>query len=401
MAENGEGGRALSIGIVYSFIGTIFSVIALIFIAPTLARVALKFGPYEFFAICVLALTLIGGMAGKSIFKGILSGVIGLLCSLIGVAPVGGAIRFTFGIPALEKGLNILPVMIGLFAVSELLKMGFERGKQNNAKVIPYKMKGLGFTWQEFKDHFVNMIRSALLGIGIGILPGIGSSTSNLIAYSVAKQRSKHPEKYGTGYMGGIVASETSNNASIGGSLIPLLTLGIPGDTVTAIILGGLTLHGIIPGPLLFKTSGVLVYGIFGSFLIATVLMLVTEFGGIRGFVKLLSVPKNYLMPAIFLLCVVGTFGLNHQISDVWTAIAFGVLGYYMLRYDFPLSPLILGFVLGGIIEENLMRGLMYADGNFFVFFTSPVAAVCISLAIIYVIYLVVKQIRGKSKRIS
>ncbi|MBI9093944.1 MAG: tripartite tricarboxylate transporter permease [Sphaerochaeta sp.] len=398
MAARGEGGRALGIGIIYSFIGTVFSIIALIFIAPTLAKVALKFGPYEFFTICIFALTLIGGMAGKSIYKGILSGSMGILFSLVGVAPVGGAVRFTFGIGALENGLNILPVMIGLFAMSEMLKQGLTRNVEISSEVRPYKIKGLGFTWNEFKEQSGNMVRSAFLGIGIGILPGIGSATSNLIAYSTAKQRSKHPEKFGTGCMDGIVASETSNNASIGGSLIPLLTLGIPGDTVTAMILGGLTLHGIVPGPLLFTNSGVLVYGIFGAFILATIFMVIVEFGGIQFFVKLLSVPKHFLMPVILVLCVVGTFGLNHQISDIWVALAFGVLGFYMNKNEFPLAPLILGFVLGGIIETNLIRGLMYTNGNFFLFFTSPIAAVFMILTLLYIGYMVRKELRrGKT----
>lgn len=403
MAERGEGGRALSIGIVYSFIGTVLSIIALIFIAPTLARFALKLGPYEFFAICVFALTLIGGLAGKNIFKGILSGIIGVLCALIGIAPVGGAKRFTFGLEFLENGFNILPVMIGLFAISELLKMGFERKEEETITVIPYRMHGFGFSLREFGEQFVNMIRSALIGIGIGIIPGIGGATSNLIAYSVSKQHSKCPEKYGTGYMGGIVASETANNASIGGSLIPLLTLGIPGDTVTAIMLGGLTLHGIIPGPLLFRTSGVLVYGIFGAFIIATIFMLVVEWSGIKGFVKLLSIPKNFLMPVIFLLCVVGTYGLNHQISDIFVALLFGVFGYFMTMFHFPVSPLILGLVLGSVIEENFVRGMMYANGKFIIFFTSPVAAICLSCTVLYVLFYIIRQLSerrysGRSK---
>lgn len=396
MAEKGEAGKALGIGILYSFIGTILSIVALIFIAPSLAKVALKFGPYEYFAICVFALTMIGSMVGDNILKGLMSAIMGLTFSLFGIASIGGASRFTFGLTDLENGFDLLPVMIGLFAVSEILKVAADGLSESKGAVLKYKIKGFGVTLKEFKEQFVNMIRSALIGIGIGILPGIGGATSNIVAYSVAKQQSKSPEKFGTGCIEGVIATETSNNASIGGSLIPLLTLGIPGDTVTAMILGGLTLHGIAPGPLLFKNSGLLVYGIFAAFLIAAVAMLLVEYGGIRLFIKVLSVPKNILLPIILTLCVVGTYGTNHSMFDVWTVLIFGVIGYFMAKYHFPQAPMILGFVLGTTIEENLIRGLMYSNNNFLVFFKSPIAAVFLALTVLMVVYTVIKEVKKK-----
>ena len=197
----------------------------------------------------------------------------------------------------MENGFDMLPVMIGLFAVAEILRVAADGIPVTQSTAVEYKMKGFGITMKDFREQFWNMLRSALIGIGIGILPGIGGATSNIIAYSVAKQQSKYPEKFGTGIVDGVVASETSNNASIGGALIPLLTLGIPGDTVTAMLLGALTLHGIAPGPLLFKNSGVLVYGIFAAFIIATLMMLIVEYGGIKVFIKVLAVPKFILLP--------------------------------------------------------------------------------------------------------
>lgn len=395
MAERGEGGKALGIGILYSFLGTVLSIVALIFIAPSLAKVALKFGPYEYFAICLFALTMIGAMVGDNLLNGLMSGVAGVTFSLFGIASIGGAERFTFGIQSLENGFQQLPVMIGLFAVAEILKVGADGIDANKATIMNCKVKGFGITMKEFKEQFVNFIRSALLGIGIGILPGIGGATSNIVAYSVAKQQSKYPEKFGTGIVDGIVATETSNNASIGGALIPLLTLGIPGDTVTAMILGGLTLHGIAPGPLLFKNSGKLVYGIFAAFLIATLVMLIVEYGGIRLFIKVLAVPKYILLPAVLILCIVGTYGTNHNMFDVWTALLFGVIGYFMMRYKFPQAPMILGFVLGTVVEENLIRGLMYSNNNFFAFFKSPIAAVFMIFTIVMVCWTAYKQIKG------
>lgn len=402
MAERGEGGKALGIGILYSFLGTILSIAALIFIAPSLAKIALRFGPYEYFAICLFALTMIGAMVGDNLLKGLMSGVAGLTFSLFGIASIGGAHRFTFGFQPLENGFQQLPVMIGLFAVAEILNVGLEGISVHDKKIMSCEIKGFGISLKEFKDQFFNFIRSALIGIGIGILPGIGGATSNIVAYSVAKQQSKYPEKFGTGVIDGVIATETSNNASIGGALIPLLTLGIPGDTVTAMILGGLTLHGIAPGPLLFKNSGKLVYGIFAAFLIATFMMLIVEYGGIRLFIKVLAVPKYILLPAVLVLCIVGTYGTNHNMFDVWTSLLFGVIGFFMMKHKIPQAPMILGFVLGRVVEENLIRGLMYSNNNFFAFFQSPIAAVFIVFTIIMVIWTAYKQIKPvllKSKK--
>ncbi|MDO5350027.1 MAG: tripartite tricarboxylate transporter permease [Lachnospiraceae bacterium] len=394
MAAKGEAGKALGAGILYSFIGTVFSIIALIFIAPSLAKVALKFGPYEFFAICMFALTMIGSMVGDNLLRGLMSGVAGVMFSLFGIASIGGAERFTFGIRDLENGFDMLPVMIGLFAVAEILKVAADGIPVTQSTALNCKMKGFGITLKEFKEQSWNMVRSALLGIGIGILPGIGGATSNIVAYSVAKQQSKYPEKFGTGIVDGVIATETSNNASIGGALIPLLTLGIPGDTVTAMLLGALTLHGITPGPLLFKNSGKLVYGIFAAFIIATIMMLIVEYGGIKIFIKVLAVPKYILLPVILILCVVGTYGTNHSMFDVWTSLIFGVIGYFMAEHKFPQAPMILGFVLGPTIEENLIRGLMYSNNNFWTFFTSPIAAAFMIFTMCMVAWTAYSQIK-------
>ena len=401
MAEKGEAGKALGVGILYSFIGTILSIAALIFIAPALARVALKFGPYEMFAICLFALTLISSVVGDNLLKGLMSAVLGITFSLFGIASIGGAERFTFGIQDLENGFEMLPVMIGLFAVAEILKVAAEGLNSEKLSVKSCKVRGFGLSLKEFRQQSWNMLRSAFLGIGIGILPGVGGATSNIVAYSAAKMQSKHPEKFGTGIIDGVIATETSNNASIGGSLIPLLTLGIPGDTVTAMILGGLMLHGIAPGPLLFKTSGVLVYGIFIAFILATVMMLIVEYYGINLFIKVLTVPRHILLPVILTLCVVGTYGTNHRLFDVWTSFIFGILGFVMYKYRFPVPPLILGFVLGSIVEENLIRGLMYSDNNFFMFFHSPIAAIFMALSITAILWTVISSLSVYVKRMK
>jgi putative tricarboxylic transport membrane protein len=263
------------------------------------------------------------------------------------------------------------------------LKTAEEDVSVNKDEIVQnYSIKGFGFSMAEFVGQTWNMFRSALIGIAIGILPGIGGGTSNLLSYMAAKNQSKHPEKFGTGIIDGIVASETANNASIGGALVPLFTLGIPGDTVTAMLLGGLMIQGLVPGPLLFQNSGKIVYGIFAALLVANLVMLVMEFYGLRIFVKLLSIPKHILLPIILTLCVVGAYGLNNRVFDVWTILLFGILGFVLEKYNYPLTPIILGFILGPIAETNLRRGLQLSNGSFIPFLTKPIAAFFIAIAI-------------------
>ncbi|MGE4353570.1 MAG: tripartite tricarboxylate transporter permease [Oscillospiraceae bacterium] len=398
MAKNGEAGKALGVGICASVCGTILSIVALIFIAPTLARLALKFGPYEYFAVSIFALTMISSLISDSILKGITAAVLGVLVSLFGIAPTGGTLRFTFGFQELNLGFNTLPVLIGLFAVAEVFTYSMQTPVSgDDMQIMDYKIKGFGFSIAEAKSQAWNCLRSALIGIGIGILPGIGGGTSNIVSYSVAKQQSKYPEKFGTGIIDGVVASEAANNASIGGALIPLLTLGIPGDAVTAILLGGLVMKGINPGPLLFTNSGTLVYGIFFALIISTIMMFGIEFFGIRMFVNVLRVPKYYLLPVVMSLCCVGTFGVNSRIFDVWASLIFGVVGFLLTRFHFPVSPFILGFLLGEVVEQNLIRSIQYAsDSVIAAYLQAPIAMVFLGISFVLVAY---KSYKGISKK--
>jgi len=387
MAARGEAGRALGIGIVYSFLGGLFSILILMFISPPLAKIALKFSSYDYFSITVFALTMIASLSQGSLLKGLLAGGIGVAFSLVGVAPLDGYPRFTFGFHELDGGFGLLPLLIGLYAIGEILKTSESRGTGfSTDEIADYHIKGFGFSLKEFELQLFNMFRSSVIGTGIGILPGIGGSTSNLISYITAKNQSKHPEKFGTGIMDGIVASEAANNASVGGALIPLLTLGIPGDTVTAMLLGGLMIQGIRPGPLLFTTNGPIVYSIFAALIVANVAMLVMEFLAMRGFVRLLSVPKHILFPIIMILCVVGAYATNNRIFDVICLIIFGLVGYGMMRLKFPLPPVVLGFILGPIAELNLRRGLQLSDGSYAPFLHKPISIVFLSVALISLI---------------
>lgn len=296
LMEKGEGVKALGVGIVFSFLGTIFSIVALMFIAPQLAKVALSFGPHEYFAIAVFSLTLIATLSAGSMVKGLFAGALGIAVSTVGIAPVEAIRRFTFGINELNGGFSMLTVMIGMFAVAEIIKLA-ESGRhavQGKARSVSMKnIKGFGFSLKEFREQLPNAARSGAIGLGIGILPGIGAGTSNLVSYIIAKKRAKDGDTYGKGNIGGVVASETANNAGVGGAMMPLMTLGIPGDTVTAIMLGGFLIHGIQPGPLLFISQGPLVYTIFAALIVATCMMLFMEFYGLRLFIKLLDVPKH------------------------------------------------------------------------------------------------------------
>ncbi|PZX48463.1 putative tricarboxylic transport membrane protein [Cereibacter changlensis] len=382
MMEKGEGAKALGVGIVFSFLGTIASVAALAFIAPSLAKVALSFGPHEYFAIAVFSLTLIATLSSGSMAKGIFAGVLGFAVSTVGIAPVDATTRFTFDQVELNAGFSILTVLVGMFAVAEIIKVAeTSRNADGAAAPMIVKIKGFGFSMPEFLGQIPNAIRSALIGIGIGILPGIGAGTSNIIAYIAAKKRSKTPEQFGKGTIEGVVASETANNAGIGGAMIPLLTLGIPGDAVTAIMLGGLMIHGIQPGPMLFITQAPLVYTIFAALIVSAFLMLLLEFWGLRIFIRLLAIPKHILLPVILVLCAVGAFGLASRVFDIWTILAFGVLGFAFVKAGIPTAPFIIGFILGPMAETSFRRGLQLSRGDYTGFLTNPISGTFLALA--------------------
>ncbi|MFC0559419.1 tripartite tricarboxylate transporter permease [Halalkalibacter alkalisediminis] len=399
MAKKGEAGKAFGYAILFSFLGGLLSIFILMLLAPPLAKMALKFGPFEYFAITVFALTMISSLAGSSLVKGLLAGLMGIGLAMVGAAPIDAFPRFTFGYHGLDAGFNLLPVLIGLFAVAEIIKASERKIKKE--KSVHYKMKGFGFSIRDFFKQGWNGLRSSIIGIGIGILPGIGGGTANIIAYVTAKNRSKTPEKFGKGTPDGVVASESANNAAVGGALVPLISLGIPGDTVTALLLGGLVIHGLTPGPLLFQNNGDVVYGIFIALIIANIAMIAFLYFGMRFFTRILSIPKYMLLPIILVLCVVGAIGVNNRMFDAGALLFFGVLGYLMLKYKFPIAPVILGFILGPLVETNLRRGLMYSKGDFLPFITQPIAAVFLSLAVISIVFKIRDSYKKKQKKLE
>lgn len=395
LALHGQAGKALGVGVVFSFLGTIFGVLILVIVASPLAALTIKFGPWEYFAVTFFSLSLIAGLSGKDIIKGLMCAVVGMMFGTVGTAPIDGVMRFTFGTTALSGGFQQMTVLIGMYAISEVMDTASLMQADKDAKVTSdVHIKGVGFSFAEFKSQIGNMIRSALIGVGIGILPGIGGGTSNILAYSTAKNSSKHPEKFGTGIIDGVVASETANNATIGGAMIPLLTLGIPGDGVTALLLGGFIMNGVQPGPLIFTSHADVVYCVYAAMFLASIVMLVCMLGGMRFFIRVLKVPKNYLLPMIMVLCMVGAFALNNRIFDVGALIFFGVVGYLLQKFKFPLPPLILGFVLGNTFETNLRRGLQVSGGSMMGLVQSPIAMVFFVVGILSIVFTLVRQYR-------
>ncbi|MDT8862144.1 tripartite tricarboxylate transporter permease [Alkalihalobacillus sp. MEB130] len=396
MAQNGEAGKAFGYAIVFSFLGGLLSIAALILIAPPLANIALRFGPMEYFAITMFALTLISSLSEGSIIKGMLSALLGMSLAMVGSAPIDAYARFTFGVDQLNGGFNLLPALIGLFAVSEIIRIAENKINPLSKKIVVDKIKGFGFTLKEFFKQSWNFLRSSIIGISIGILPGIGGGTANIVAYATAKNQSKNPEKFGKGTPDGVVASESANNAAVGGALVPLMALGIPGDTVTAMLIGGLVIHGIQPGPLFFSQNVDIVYGIFAALIIANIAMIIFLFFGMRFFIKILSIPRHVLLPIIIVLCAVGAFAENNRVFDMGALLFFGVLGYLLIKMKFPITPIILGFILGPIAELNLRRGLMATQGDFLPFLTSPIPLAFWSIAVIAIVLKVRKNYKKK-----
>lgn len=393
MARDGHAHRALGVGVVFSFLGTIIGLLVMIFAAPSLANFAVTLGAYEYFALTFVSLTLIASVSGKSILKGLMAGFIGIAVSTVGMAPIDGVARYTFGNVNLMSGFALLPSVIGMFAVTEiLLNVSKPISAIKDETHATEAVRGFGFSIKELFGQIKNLLIASFIGLFIGFLPGMGGSLANQVSYVAVKKASKYPEKFGTGIIDGIVASESSNNASIGGAMIPLLALGIPGDGPTAMLLGAFIIHGLVPGPLLFKTSGDLVYLIFAALIACTVIMLLVEFYGIKFFVKALEVPKEILYPIVLVLCVVGSYAGNNNMFDVWSLLIFGILGFMMSKFKVPRAPFVLGLVLGPLAETNLRRAIQLSQGSFMPFITRPLSGIFIAIAFIIIIKSVWEQ---------
>lgn len=398
MAERGEAGKALSVGIWASFLGGFFSLCVLMFIAPLLAGIAVRFTPYDYFSVILFSLTMISSLSGKSLKKGIMAGMLGIFLSFVGGDPIDGKVRFTFGIRSLDSGFATLPVVIGLFAVTEVFDTARNAYRLQRGANVKYQIGNSRLKFADVKDQGANFLRSWAIGLGIGILPGIGGGVSNLISYTTSKRRSKHPEIYGTGCVDGIIASETANNATIGGAMVPLLSLGIPGDAITAVLIGAFMIHGISPGPLLFMTEKTLVYAIFAALMVANMMMFLLMMAGKRAFTRLLRIPRHILLPLVLAVCMVGAYGNNNRMFDVYVVLAFGMIGLIMKQFQYPVAPMVMGMILGTNLEQYYRRSLMFSNGSFVPFITHPISGLFLAISVGSVLLTAVKQ-KNSGKR--
>ncbi|WP_456267496.1 tripartite tricarboxylate transporter permease [Kushneria sp. AK178] len=381
MARKGEAGRALGLSIVASFCGGVASMVILSLLAPPIADFALRFGAAEYFSLSVFGLVIIASVAGKSLFKGLIAGLLGFFVSTIGTDPITGVDRFTFGELSLLTGINLLPALIGLFAVSQVLKDAFEYDPHQRLKESGHRVDVARPRFVETLRNWRALLAGILSGSVVGPVPGAGGSIASLVAYDQTRRFSKHPDKFGTGHAPGIVSVESANNALLGGALIPTLALGIPGEAATAVLLGGLMIQGVTPGPMLFDDQSGIVYGIFLAYLVANICMLLIMCLGIRVFIRVLMVPRKQLFSAILVLCFIGVYGVDGDVFNLYLMLGFGILGYFLNRYDFGTAPVILGLILGPIAESNLRRGLQAFEGDWTPFVTRPISLTFLVIA--------------------
>lgn len=391
--ERGEAGRALGISTVASFGGGIISGVILILVAPQLAQIALKFNAPESFALAFFGLSIIASISGKDMVKGLMSGTLGLLLSLIGMDNVTAYTRFSFGSTYLMGGLAFIPVLVGLFALSQCFltveEIYVERTKAARTRnPLP--------TLKDLKTIAPTILRAGLTGTFIGIIPGAGGDISAFVSYDMERRVSKHPEKFGTGIPEGIAAPEASNNGTTGGALIPLLTLGIPGDANTAVMLGALMMHNLTPGPQLFLTKAETVNTLFAGFMLANVCMLILGFLGQPLFVKIVSIPKRVLVPVIIVMCTVGSFAINNNYYDIIIMLIAGIVGYFMSKGGYPLSPIVLALILGPMAEGNFRRSLVMSQGSYSIFLQRPFSAAFIIIGILSLLWPIISHMRGK-----
>ncbi len=380
MAKKGEAAKALSISAIASFVGGTISTVMLISFSPILAGFALKFGAPEYFALAVFGLSIIASISGKHPAKGLLAGMFGLLVATVGLDPVTSYPRFTFGQMNLYNGFSIIPVLIGLFALSETFVQmeSFELGR----KIDTLFKRGM-VSAKELMGLLPTMIKSALIGTMIGAIPGAGADIAAFVTYNEARRASKKPEEFGKGAMEGVAAPESGNNGVTGGALVPLLTLGVPGDAVAAVMLGALIIQGLQPGPLLFTKNADVVYSLFASMLIGNVLMLILGLLGVRLFCRVVEIPKQIIIPVVITLSIVGAYSMNNSVFDIWVALAFGVVGYLMQKVEIPASPVILAVILGPMAESNLRRSILMYQGQLDFLWTRPVTSLFLALALV------------------
>ena len=377
LTKQGKPGLALTTSVVASSIGGMFGVIVLFAFSEPLARVALSFGAPEYFSLAVFGLTIIASLSSDNLLKGFLIMFLGLFLKTIGLDGFTGEERYTFGVDKLADGLSLIPALIGLFAMASVF-YGVEEDLRKSERVsLSFAMPRLRKLFGMWKVY----LHASVLGSIIGVLPGAGATITSFICYNEVRRFSPNKDQFGKGCLEGVAAPEAGNNAVVGGSLVPLLTLGIPGSATAAVLLGALMLHNIQPGPLLFQTNGEIVYGIFAGLFVACFAQLLFGLIGVPLWIKVISAPRPLLLSIIAVISVVGSYGYNNSIVDVWVMFGFGLLGYLLRKLDFPVTPIILALVLGGILEENFRRALIVSRGDYVIFVKQPISAILLVMA--------------------
>jgi putative tricarboxylic transport membrane protein len=392
MALKGRAGPALGIAAFGSFIAGTIGIIVLMFVAQPLSVVALKFGPPEFFSIMILALTISTFLAHGSMVKAIIMIALGISLSQIGLDIVTARTRFTFGITDLEDGPGLIPIVMGLFGISEVL---VNIGTSKNLDIFKEKIKGLLPNLRDWANSIGAIIRGTFLGFFLGILPGGGAVVSSFVSYAVEKKISKHPDKFGTGVIEGVAGPEAANNAASSGAFIPLFTLGIPANSVMALLLGALMIHGLQPGPLLINQHPEIFWGTIMSMYLGNALLLVLNLPLIGLWVQVLKVPYRILFPLILFFCLIGTYSVNNSVFDVIVMLIFGIVGFLFKKFKYEPAPLILAFILGSMLENSLRQSLLMSEGSFSIFFTRPISA----SSLIIVLLLLLSAILFRKRR--
>jgi putative tricarboxylic transport membrane protein len=383
MAKQGRAGPALGIAAFGSFIAGTMGIVGLMLFAPTLAKFALRFGPPEFFSLALMSLTLVTYVSRGSLIQSLIMACVGLTMSMVGMDPITSRPRFTFGLSPLLDGFELVYVAMGFFGLSEVLS---SLGQALKQEILDSKIKNLLPTRQDWKDSAKPIARGTVLGFFMGILPGFGQAITTFVSYAIEKKFSKHPEQFGTGRIEGVAGPEAANNAASSGTFIPLLSLGIPVNPSTAILMGALLILGLQPGPLLITNRPDLFWGVVASMYIGNVMLVMLNLPLIGLWVQMLKVPYSLLYVLIVLLCQIGAYSVNNDVTDVLLINIFGLAGYWMKRYEFEGAPLILGLVLGPMLESSLRRALMMSDGSPMIFITRPISAAFLIVAVVFLI---------------
>jgi len=396
MARKGRAGAALAIAAIASFVAGTFSVIALQLFAPVLARSALAFGPAEYLALTVLGVILLSNLTGKSRVKSLIMIMVGLMLSTVGFDPVGGVERFSFGLESAQGGISFIALTTGLFGVAEVFSI--IAAKEEPLDLLPVRFRELYPNRKEIKRSVAPVARGSVLGFLIGLLPGPAATMAAFASYGMERRLSRHRDEFGKGAIEGVAGPESANNAAAGGAMIPLLSLGLPFTPTTAVLLGGMLLHGITPGPLLLRDRPDVFWGVIGSFYLGNMMLLILNLPLVGIFAKIVRIAPRYLMPVVLVLCVIGAYGDNGSLFDVWVMLGAGIVGYIMRKYNYEPAPLIVGLVLGPVMERSLRQTLIISRGNVNGLWDSPI---CLALWLIIMLTVIlpfmIRYLRSKA----